>query len=669
MKIKSRLIAFFVLLVSSGTALASATTEGLDLLPKPRNVEVGGGYFDFVPTTTVFCGDMQLAEIVGNYITTYRWRGVQSRIEVTINPALEIPAEGYSLVVAPHHIKVEGVDYAGAFYGFQTLLQLFPPDIYEGNFAAHCAIPCVKIVDWPEYPYRGMHLDVARTYSTIEELEEFISHLSHHKINHLHLHITDDEGWRVEITTHPKLTEIGAWRGGDSPIWPVYGSFEEKYGGYYTQEELKHLVSYAAKRGITIVPEIDLPGHSLALSKVYPEVLCPVHRDNEAAAGYDRQNVWCVAREANYELLDDILSEICDIFPSKYIHIGGDEVATSYWRDCPHCSALMQERGVEDYRQLQQIFMERVAGILAKYGRKSAMWNEAILGGTLPRDVRIHGWEGVKQCREAAEAGYPTVVMPGSSFYYDMRQSKYEDGHNWAGVVTTQNCYAANLDNFGFSDSAKRNVVGFSGAFWSELLLPHSPKYENYLEYQTFPRICALAELCWTPEKERVWEEFSQRLDSHKGRLGAMGVSYRKGAPAKPVGRQITPAMKVTTSLPMSKEKALARLSTYANDWGERAKRTCQEGDWILYQFDRHIGNVTVELTTGYRHITRGLFPTGVVELSSDGNHFHKEATLHNGSATIKITRPVRAIRLRSTATGNGDAYVYVQYPVIREID
>ena len=645
-----------------GRAVATPA-DWLGLLPLPVSVEVLGGEWCYNPRHRVVC-DPSLQSYVADYLS-----GGYGAVGVVLrqNPELALPPEGYVLEITERGVLVEGVDRAGLLNGFHTLLQLFPEEVYEGGFGRECLLPCLRIVDYPAYRYRGQHLDIARTFSTVEQIEEFVSHLAHHKINALHLHLTDDEGWRVEIKSHPRLTEVGAWRGGDSPIWSVYGAWGERYGGYLTQEELRHLVDYASQRGVAIIPEIDLPGHSLAIGKVYPEVLCPVEVDTSRSAGYSTQNVWCVAREENYQLLEDILGELCDIFPSEYIHIGGDEVDTSYWERCPHCSALYQREGMAHHSELQERFMERLVEILARNGKRAVMWNEAAESGRLSHDVVICGWEGVEESRKVAEEGYPTVVMPGEYFYFDMRQSKNEDGHNWAGVVTLEKCYSLNLNKMGYSESAQSSVVGFSGAFWSELYLTHRHKYNNYLEYQTFPRICALAEVGWTAQSRREWESFESRLRSHTGRMEAMGISYRKSVPAESKGRQLTPTMSVTTSLPMSRSDALAKLSAYANDFGYRTLRTCEEGDWVLYSFDKPLGDVEVALTTGYRHVPRGIFPFGVVEVSADGVTFSEIATLDNGSATVRPPKDTRYIRLRSTASGNGDRYVYIQYPVIRK--
>lgn len=665
---KSRALSLGVaLLLWASVAMALSPADSLGLVPAPRSVELGEGCFEYSAYVALEV-DERVRSYVAQYLPINNF-GVGGSIVIRENGELGLPAEGYELTITTEGVEVCGVDRAGVLNGFHTLLQLFPAKIYEGNYLKGCTLPAVKIVDWPEYPYRGMHFDIARTFSDREQVEEFIGHLAHHKINHLHFHLTDDEGWRVEILSHPELTKIAAWRGGDSPIWPVYGAWEEKYGGYLTQEELRHIVAFAAERGITIVPEIDLPGHSLAIGKVHPEILCPVEVNTQKSAGYSKQNVWCVAREENYVLLEEILKEVCDIFPSEYIHIGGDEVDMSHWRACPHCRELMRQKGYTSTAQLQEHFMNRLTEILAKYGRKPAMWNEATDSGTLSRDVRIHGWEGLEECRKVAEAGYPTVVMPGPYFYFDMRQSKDEDGHNWAGVVTLEKCYSVDLDKLGYSARAKRNVIGFSGAFWTELYITHRDKYDNYAEYQTFPRICALAEICWLPQSARLWKSFEARVEMHKARMDAMGISYRKGEPAKPQGRVVTPAMRCSTSLPFRNGNSAAQLAAYSNDYGHRTSRTCLEGDWILYEFSQPLVGVVVELTTGYRHVSRGLFPSGVVEVSTDGKTFREVCALKGGCATLTLTEPIRAIRLRCTRTGNGDAFVYIQHPIIRRVE
>ena len=660
--------AIILLLVALVVAAPLRAHREVGLLPLPRQIEHSEGYYLHHPASTLYTPDSELAAYLSDYFEVSSAIDGTTALMVGINPTLCLPAEGYVIDVRAEGIFVSGVDYGGVFNGIQTLLQLFPPEIYAGNYRSECQIECMRIVDWPEYSYRGMHVDVARTFIPIEELLRYVDNLSRHKINTLHLHLVDDEGWRIEILSHPELTEVGAWRGGDSPLHSVYGKWGERYGGYYTQQQLRSLVEYAARRNITIVPEIDLPGHSLAIAKSHPEILCPITKDLSRTAGYDTSNVWCVAREENYTLLDDILREVCDIFPSEYIHIGGDEVQMDSWRKCPHCSALYAEQGMTDYHQLEGLFLNRVAEIIARYGRKPAFWNEAINGGNIPTHTRIHGWEAGKKAALSAQRGYQTVVMSGPYFYFDMRQSADEPGHNWAGVVTTQKCYSYRLGEQGFSAEARGNVVGFSGAFWTELLVVHSESNPHYIDYQLYPRVCALAEICWMPEESRVWSDFEHRLgEFHLPRLKSLGIHYRQGEPTPPKGRLITPKMVCTSSIDMRNEGDLDKISTYSNSYGARAKRTCHDGDWIRYDFATSVtAGATIELTTGYRHVTRGLFPSGYVEISTDGTHFERTCELHNGRATLLHNKPIKAIRIVCTTTGNNDPYVFIQQPIIR---
>jgi hexosaminidase len=277
------------------------------------------------------------------------------------------------------------------------------------------AVGYCRVEDAPKFAYRGFMLDVCRTWIEPDEVKKFIENLSHHKINKLHLHLSDDEGWRIEIKSHPELCEVGGYRGAGSPVAARYGKWDERYGGYFTQEQMREIVEYAEVRNIEIIPEIDLPGHSLTLARVYPDVLCNYTPDLKALDGYDTRNVLCVAKDSNYTLLEDVFREMSDIFPSKWIHIGGDEVGMSQWNKCPDCKALMEGKNM-DGNALQAYFMNRVAKIIEKYGKKPCVWNEAIDSGTLTKDAMVYGWENVAECRKATSMGYPTVVMPGAYF-------------------------------------------------------------------------------------------------------------------------------------------------------------------------------------------------------------------------------------------------------------
>lgn len=643
---------------------------------------------------------------------------------VVLSLAEGYPEEGYALRIRPSHVEIEAGDRGGLFNGIQTLLQLLPPEVYTDAGPTYpVQLACREIVDAPRYPYRGMHLDVARTWMEPEAVKRYIDLLSYHKINKLHLHLTDDEGWRIEIRSHPELATVGGFRGGDSPVRPVYGKWDEKYGGYFTQEELRDLIAYASLRNIEIIPEIDLPGHSRNIARVCPEILCRYTPDTSDSNGYDERSAWCVARESNYALLEDILREVCELFPSPYIHIGGDEVEVSQWSRCPDCQALMRRLGTDDPHRLQAYFMERMTAILDRYGKRPAVWNEAVRSGELARTTRVHGWENVKACREAVAMGYPTVVMPAQWFYFDMRQAPREMGHSWAAVFDARKTYEFELPS-DLTPSEQTCVVGLQGAFWSEIYVSHEPEKPDYLDFMSYPRICALAEQAWHGNDEG-WKWFYEGLKAeHYDRLSAMGVHFRLfppevtceegtlrvttpddgaeifyrvegdslehrythplrtdaphrylfhaqwgtgrsaevGAPA--YYRTITPALTLTTSMGESRRIPWSNVDRYRTF--ARTARTCRPEDWILYRFAEPVRCREIYLQTGHLQLPKTIVTTGYAEISYDGQHFERVADLEQGSVRLYPERPVRAVRIVSTCEDNGCSFVTIQPPQIK---
>ena len=320
-----------------------------------------------ISSRTMLCYETPLAPLAAylreyiNVETASDSMSADDAIVLSTDPTLG--GEAFRLTVLPQRIEIAGGSYGGVFNGVQALFRLLPAEIYAKNRPLPVEIACTKVEDAPRFPYRGMMLDVARTWIDAAGVKRYIDLLSYHGINKLHLHLSDDEGWRIEIRSHPELTEIGGFRGGDSPVRPVYGKWDEKYGGYYTQDEMRGLIRYAAARNIEIIPEIDLPGHSRNIASVHPEIRCNYPPDTVSTNGYDYRSAWCVAREENYALLADILGELCALFPSEYIHVGGDEVDMTQWNRCPDCQALMSRRGMTDPHRLEDLFMERMAAM------------------------------------------------------------------------------------------------------------------------------------------------------------------------------------------------------------------------------------------------------------------------------------------------------------------
>lgn len=712
--------------------LSCLSAFGSGLLPVPCNDTSAEGSFVLDCNLRVSCERAlePLARYIAGYVpvqgisTDYAADG-----SLVLRTDEELPPEGYTLRITPERIEITGGSYGGAFNGVQTLFQLLPDEIYARRLVLPVVLTCRTVEDAPLFGYRGMMLDVARTWIATSHVKRYIDLLSYHKINKLHFHLADDEGWRIEIRSHPELTAIGAWRGGDSPIQPVYGKWNEKYGGFYTREELRELVAYAAARNIEIIPEIDLPGHSRAIAHVCPEILCPYRPDTAPSNGYDERNVWCVAREANYVLLEEILDEVCAIFPSPYIHIGGDEVETAQWRRCPDCRELMKRHGMDDAKQLQDIFMERMDRILRKRGKLPAVWDEASARGELAPDARVHGWQSVNTCLAATAKGYRTVVMPGAWFYFDMRQSPLEDGHVWAAIFDANKTRGFDFAARGFTPAQMERVEGVEGSFFSELYLSHDPQSPDYLDYMCFPRLCALAELGWSGQEGNP-AGFRDRLsERHNDRMAAMGIGFRLFSPEltyrdgvldvttgdgsvvrytddgisepdrtspqwpgprhtrKPhryrfrsfyktgqsavvahasFDRTVTPAFVLSSSMPQSNNRPFARAETYKGH--ARTRRGPRQGDWVRYTFPQPLSCRELLIRTGYEHLPKANIPTGEVSVSYDGHTFEPAGALADGCLMLRPHRPVHAVQVVCNRDGNGCSFVVLPPPVTKPL-
>ena len=692
------------------------------IIPTPQSVTMAEGCYTISPKTTIFSSDIELQPLVDYCVAEIGLTKSSKHgdIELIIDDYLE--AEEYRLIVSEEGVVIRGGDYGGLFNGVMTLLQLLPANVYNGGLTGSAEVVCCEIIDSPRYEHRGFMLDVCRTWMDKEAVMNFIDLLAYHKINSLRLHLTDDEAWRLEIKSHPELAEVGGFRGGDSPIWPRYGKWNEKWGGYYTQEDMREIIAYAAVRNIEVIPEIDLPGHSLCIATLHPEILCDYTRTNSASYGYDTRSAFCASREENYELLADILGEVCELFPAGHIHIGGDEVDMSQWKRCPKCQALMRDNNMTNTAELQQYFMSRLADILAQHGKKPAVWNEAIEGGKLSTDTRVYGWESIKECRTAA-ANYSTIVMPGQFFYFDMKQSAREPGHDWAAIFDWTKVYNFTLASQGFTEGEQANVLGFEGSFFSEAYASRNPETPDYLHYQTFPRIVALAEVAWVDSDERDEAAFYAKMVEHYNRLDAMGVAYRLMPPKvvyedgvlsastddgsrvfyrrepmdvemlyttpiiidKPaeycfVSRRgeacsteagvafhfktITPAFDITSSMNDSEKFSFDKAEGYGRI--ARTTRAGDVGDWVMFTFEQPVSCRRMKVATGNFQLPRYTFENGYVEVSYDGVNFERVGELDCGMFYIEYpVRPIKAVRITCTSRGNGAEWVSIQPPTI----
>lgn len=698
-----------------------------NIVPAPRDYEKRNGVFTILTTTKIthYPELRSLAKYLAEYLPlSVREYNGEAGGDIVLRLNKNLADEEYRLSVSEQGIVVEGGAYGGAFNGVETLLQLLPAKVYSGDMPLPAMVGCCVVADAPRFAYRGFMLDVSRTWMTAGEVKRFISVLAHHKINKLHLHLSDDEGWRVEILSHPELAEVGGFRGGGSPVAAIYGKWGERYGGYYTQQELRDIVGYAAQRNMEIIPEIDLPGHSRDMARVMPEVLCDYAPSLSLSNGYDTRNVLCAAKESNYALLKDILGEVASIFPSPYLHIGGDEVDFSQWMSCPDCKALMQAEGLTGGEELQAYFMGRVAAIIEGLGKVPCVWNEAVAGGRFTRASQVYGWESIAAARKAAADGYPTVVMPGQYFYFDMRQSRREDGHIWAAIFDARQCYSFDFEEQGFTADEMRNVLGVEASFFSELYLSHRDMEPDYLYYMTYPRICSLSEVGWC-DGSRSWDDFYGRLTAgHYSRLAAMGVGFRLfppkvayadgvltastddrsrlyytvigedegteheytgpiatdkpqlyafrsrfgGAVSPEAGvearfRMSQPKVAVTSSIPPSTKYPYTNAASYDGRIAYTG-RTCMAGDWILFTFEEPVRCRRMEIRTGYVQLPRNIFEQGYMEVSEDGETFRRVCDLENGIGVVDNPRhAIKAVRVVSTKDGNGAAFVTLQSP------
>ena len=689
-----------------------APIAGVAIIPQPLSLVEHENHFELTSETTLVCNAESLAPIVAYTREYLAVQGVvaeapqQNYISLALDESLA--EEEYRLSVSSEAVQIIGGGYGGVFNGVQTLFQLLPSEVYTKQMTLPATVQGCEVKDAPKFAYRGFMVDVARTFITHENILRYIDYLAYHKINKLHWHLVDNQGWRIEIKSHPDLAKVAGFRGGDSPLRSTLGKWNEKYGGYYTQDEIREVVAYAAVRNIEIIPEIDLPGHSEALLRIYPNMLCNyTNTDLDINGNYDNRNVVCATKESNYRILEEILSEVCALFPSEHFHIGGDEVNMSQWKMCPDCSAWLKKRGYTDGYKLEDMFIGRIQAILAKYGKKPSVWNEAAFGGGLSKEAWVHGWKSPKICKQVMAKGYPTIFMPQQFFYFDMRQSEREPGAVWGGCFDVRKVYSFDFAKEGFTAEEVAQVKGFEAAAWSEAFLSQGGDTSiDFIEYQTFPRICALAEHCWGKNGGGEWTEFHNRLYTcHYDRMADMGINFRITPPevkyengllsvlkidngdlyyredgssrvckySRPIKtstpgkfvfwseyrdhispevahasryKTIKPKFTLTSSMPMNPKYDFDKVTSYKAE--ARTARACVKGDWFLYEFDEPVECRAVEFYAGYFAMPSRSFPSGYIEISEDGKNFERVADLKDGKILLENPRPIKAARLVS---------------------
>ena len=522
------------------TNILAADVAPPALLPLPQKVELREGAFELGPETRIRFDSA--ARETGQYLAERLRQGTgyaftvsktsktqvnRGEILLTTKGARGSQPEAYELTVAPDSVVIWAADPAGLFYGVQTFLQLLPPEVFAAQpvRTRDWQVPCVRIQDQPRFVWRGFLLDVGRHFFAKAEIKQILDAMAVHKLNTLHWHLTDDQGWRVQIKKYPRLTEVGAWRKGiafglDPKSSTAYGP-DGRYGGFYTPADIRELVAYARSRHITIVPEIEMPGHASAALAAYPQYSCSGGPYSTDMDGGVFAGVYCAGKEETFEFVKNVLSEVIDLFPGKYIHIGGDEVPKDNWKKCPLCQARMKSEGLKTEHELQSYFVRRIEKFLNSRGRTLIGWSEIREGG-LAQNAAIMDWIG--GAVEAASAGHDVVMTPTKYCYFDYYQSTNHAGEprSIGGYLPLSQVYAFEPVPAGLAPQQRAHILGAQGNLWTEYVanLKHA-------EYMAFPRLCALAELAWTPPGERNYDSFMQRLRSHCRRLDQLGINYR----------------------------------------------------------------------------------------------------------------------------------------------
>lgn len=531
------------LLISA--VLASGCTQTVEtpaLLPLPSQVSSHTSTYTLRDGYGIDCQDAKL-----NFIADYTSRMIHDLTGVSSSPDGEaglrltltsdsLQSEGYRLRIGRKGIDIEAASPAGIFYGVQTLRQLLPR---QEEASTSCTLHGIDIQDSPRFGWRGLHLDVSRHFFTVDEIKRFIDVMAMYKFNRFHWHLTDDQGWRIEIRSHPELTRLGAWREGigfpenEKLAFPTEDV--HPYGGFYTQEQIRDVVAYAAERMIEILPEIDLPGHSTAAIHALPELFCrPDKRLAVWMHGGVSEGVMCAGRESTYAILEDILGEVCALFPFEYIHLGGDEAPKKGWEKCPQCQARIRAEGLANENELQAYFMHRLEKFVNSRGKRMIGWDEIMEGGLSPT-ATVMSWRGVLPGLEAARGGNDVVMAPGSYLYLNHPQSYNRVTNTSEGILSLKRVYGFDpAPEADLTPEARAHILGVQACQWSEC----TPN-EQILYYKEYPRAIAVAEMGWTAQADRNWEDFQARLKRHLGLLSLYGIPY--GAPSRELQIALVP--------------------------------------------------------------------------------------------------------------------------------
>lgn len=524
---------FFILMALAVISVKSLVAQNqIGIIPQPSSMESQSGKFVINQKTIIYTNkkDADLLNVadrlndmlklhLGYQLKTNDLSVNKGGIRLIVDHSF-VSNEGYEMLVNNNFIEIRGGSAKGIFYGMQSLRQLLPV-----SKAVTAVIPGLKIQDEPRYKWRGMHLDVGRHFFNKEEVMKYIDYLVMYKLNIFHWHLTEDQGWRIEIKRYPRLTEVGAWRDkvGFVQNQKIGLNVDDgkPYGGFYTQDDIREVVAYTAKRYIEIIPEIEMPGHSLAAMNAYPELCCFPKELKKYTDGPVTTDIYCAGKEESFLFLENVLKEVFELFPSHYIHIGGDEAFKAKWQRCPLCQKRIKDEGLKNEDELQSWFIRRIEKFINANGKKLIGWDEILEGGLAP-NATVMAWRGGKAVGDAAKTGNDAIYAVAWPLYFSDGQNNDPLAPGNPGGNTLMKVYNCDPAPGGMTDEEKKHFLGVQACLWSE----RTPKFEH-IEYQLFPRICALSEVTWS-QAGKNWSWFYDKLENHEKLLDFYSINYSK---------------------------------------------------------------------------------------------------------------------------------------------
>lgn len=519
----------------------SIIAGSVNIVPHPMQVTEGRGVFTIQNGTRILVdetnGTLEMAGLLAEKIRISSGLNLETGsynaafpknntiVFTTLGAEVALGREGYTINISETQVQIKAISANGFFYGLQTLFQLLPPDIEKKSSGIKTfSLPVVMIKDMPRFGYRGLHLDVGRHMFPVEFIKKYIDIMAMYKMNTFHWHLTEDQGWRIEIKKYPLLTEIGSIRKG-TQIGRTDESDTIPYGGFYTQEQAREIVAYAAAKYITVIPEIEMPGHCVAALTAYPWLSCTGGPFEVRTQWGVADDITCAGNDSVFMFMQDVLTEIMDIFPSAYIHIGGDEAPKARWKECPKCQVRIKTVGLKDEAELQSYYIKRIEKFLLSKNRKLIGWDEILEGGLAP-EATVMAWRGVQAGIDAAFQGHDAIMTPVDYCYFDYYQGDpATEPEAIGGKITLKTVYSYNPVPPVLTADQAKHIIGVQGNVWTEYV-----KTSEAVEYKAFPRAVALAEVAWSQQDRRNWDDFLNRMDNQFPRLDNLGVKYSKGS-------------------------------------------------------------------------------------------------------------------------------------------